>query len=161
MVSIQTGLTLGLLGLAVVAFIGLGGASGIGARIGGGFRAFGEAVIGGIAGINPFADQGGNQPAPQESNPEPTQTPEERTRIAREAFELSGEPLIAAEIRPFAGIISTSFLESISFQPPTTGFTLDVSKTFRYLAADGITSDEAQIARLIEANSKLFPEFFG
>ncbi len=74
MVSIQTGLTLGLVGLAVVAFISLGGAGGIGSRIGGGFRTFGESLVAGISGtvvnaLNPFADKGGNEPA---IIPEPT-----------------------------------------------------------------------------------------
>lgn len=50
MVSVKTGLELLLLGGAVALFFGLGGASGIGQRIGGGFRAFGESVVGGITG---------------------------------------------------------------------------------------------------------------
>jgi len=74
MVSISTVITLGLIGIAAVGFISLGGAAGIGQRIGGGFRAFGESVVSGIQGeivdrLNPFADQGGDKPV---QLPEPT-----------------------------------------------------------------------------------------
>jgi len=63
MVRIGTILTLGLIGLAAATFIGLGGASGIGARIGGGFRAFGESIVGEIGKFNvPEINLG--QPAP-------------------------------------------------------------------------------------------------
>ena len=44
MVSIKTGLTLGLLGAGVLAFYALGGARGIGSRIGGGFTGFGQSL---------------------------------------------------------------------------------------------------------------------
>jgi len=72
-VSIQTGVTLALVAVAAAVFFGLGGASGIGGRIGGGFRAFGQSITEGIAGtFNPFAPQGGNEPAPSPTRPEPT-----------------------------------------------------------------------------------------
>lgn len=44
MVSIKTGLTLGLLGAGALAFYALGGAKGIGSRIGGGFTGFGQSL---------------------------------------------------------------------------------------------------------------------
>ena len=44
MVSIKTGLTLGLLGAGALAFYALGGARGIGSRIGGGFTGFGQSL---------------------------------------------------------------------------------------------------------------------
>jgi hypothetical protein len=44
MVSIKTGLTLGLLGAGALAFFALGGAKGIGSRIGGGFTGFGQSL---------------------------------------------------------------------------------------------------------------------
>ena len=75
MVSIKTGLSLALLAGGVALFFGLGGASGIGARIGGGFATFGASLVGAL---NPFASQGGNQPAPQETNA-PTTAGEELT----------------------------------------------------------------------------------
>lgn len=44
MVSIKTGLTLGLLGVGALAFYALGGAKGIGSRIGSGFTGFGQSL---------------------------------------------------------------------------------------------------------------------
>ena len=44
MVSIKTGLTLGLIGAGALAFYALGGAKGIGSRIGGGFTGFGQSL---------------------------------------------------------------------------------------------------------------------
>ena len=44
MVSIKTGLTLGLLGVGALAFFALGGAKGIGQRIGSGFSGFGQSL---------------------------------------------------------------------------------------------------------------------
>ena len=44
MVSIKTGLTLGLIGAGAFAFYALGGAKGIGSRIGGGFTGFGQSL---------------------------------------------------------------------------------------------------------------------
>jgi len=56
MVSLKNILTIGAIIAAGVAFIQLGGASGIGARIGGGFGSFGSSLTAGIAGsLNPFS----------------------------------------------------------------------------------------------------------
>jgi hypothetical protein len=44
LVSIKTGLTLGLIGAGALAFYALGGAKGIGSRIGGGFTGFGQSL---------------------------------------------------------------------------------------------------------------------
>jgi hypothetical protein len=44
MVSIKSGLTLGLIGAGALAFYALGGAKGIGSRIGGGFTGFGQSL---------------------------------------------------------------------------------------------------------------------
>ncbi len=55
MVRASTLLTLGLIGAGLLAFTSLGGASGIGQRIGGGFKAFSESLTGGFTG----AFQGG------------------------------------------------------------------------------------------------------
>ena len=44
MVSIKTGLSLGLLGIGALAFFALGGAKGIGQRIGSGFTGFGQSL---------------------------------------------------------------------------------------------------------------------
>ena len=50
MVRASTLLTLGLIGAGLLAFTSLGGASGIGQRIGGGFKAFSESLTGGFTG---------------------------------------------------------------------------------------------------------------
>ena len=55
MVSLNTLFTLGILGAGLLAFTSLGGAGGIGQRIGGGFKAFQDNLIGGFTGaLNPF-----------------------------------------------------------------------------------------------------------
>jgi len=78
MVSFRTIAILGAIAIAIPIFIGLGGAGGIGSRIGGsiggGLRTFGETLTGSFTAglfnaINPFADTGGNEPAVL---PEPT-----------------------------------------------------------------------------------------
>jgi len=50
MVSLKTGLTLGLVALGAALFFGLGGAQGIGARLGSGFKGLGESFITGLGG---------------------------------------------------------------------------------------------------------------
>lgn len=55
MVSLNTLFTLGILGAGLLAFTSLGGAGGIGQRIGGGFKAFQDNLIAGFTGaLNPF-----------------------------------------------------------------------------------------------------------
>jgi len=188
MVSIRTGLTLGAIAVAAVIFLGLGGASGIGQRIGssvgGGLRTFSESLTSSLfQALNPFAKTGGSEP----TRPDPTcgaGTVENALGICVPAGteapsilppsllpslpEANAEPaprsdplFIAADVFSFKNIVSPEFLAQFSFQPPTTGQTLDVTSTLRYLAADGITPSEAAVATLIETNSKLFPEFFG
>ena len=55
MVSLNTLFTLGILGAGFLAFTSLGGAGGIGQRIGGGFKAFQDNLLSGFTGaLNPF-----------------------------------------------------------------------------------------------------------
>jgi len=55
MVNLNTLFTLGILGAGLLAFTSLGGAGGIGQRIGGGFKAFQDNLVGGFTGaLNPF-----------------------------------------------------------------------------------------------------------
>ncbi|AXH79459.1 MAG: hypothetical protein [Circular genetic element sp.] len=55
MVSLKTLFTLGIIGAGLLAFTSLGGAGGIGQRIGGGFKAFQDNLVGGFTGtLNPF-----------------------------------------------------------------------------------------------------------
>lgn len=53
MVSLSNLLTIGIIGAGIAAFIGLGGAQGIGSRIGQGFRGLGESFVAGIS--NPLS----------------------------------------------------------------------------------------------------------
>lgn len=55
MVSLKTLFTLGIIGAGLLAFTSLGGAGGIGQRIGGGFKAFQDNLVGSFTGaLNPF-----------------------------------------------------------------------------------------------------------
>ena len=65
MVRASTLLTLGLIGAGLLAFTSLGGASGIGQRIGGGFKAFQDNLIGGFTG----AFQGGDWDKQESAQP--------------------------------------------------------------------------------------------
>jgi len=62
MVSARTFLTIGVILAGVALFFGLGGAQGIGARIGGGFKGFGESFVSGLGG-GLFGDVFGEKPA--------------------------------------------------------------------------------------------------
>ena len=63
MVSLNTLFTLGILGAGLLAFTSLGGAGGIGQRIGGGFKAFQDNLLGGFTGaLNPFGAAATTEP---------------------------------------------------------------------------------------------------
>jgi len=145
---------------------GLGKLSGIGTALGGvgqGIFSLFSGIGGGAAKLfDPlftlrdlvFSGQGGAQSAPLAGGSGGTQESGQQSQpeiAVAEAFSGFVE----------SGVVSQSFAESFSFQPDPTKFgTLDVSKTFDFLAAGGITPEEAQLAKLIEANSQQFPEFF-
>ena len=57
MVRASTLLTLGLIGAGLLAFTSLGGAGGIGQRIGGGFKSFTDNLVGGFQGVIPSIDK--------------------------------------------------------------------------------------------------------
>jgi len=63
MVSLNTLFTLGILGAGFLAFTSLGGAGGIGQRIGGGFKAFQDNLVTGFTGaLNPFGAAATGEP---------------------------------------------------------------------------------------------------
>ena len=63
MVSLNTLFTLGILGAGFLAFTSLGGAGGIGQRIGGGFKAFQDNLLSGFTGaLNPFGAAATGEP---------------------------------------------------------------------------------------------------
>jgi len=163
-VSIKSLGTLAVIGIAAAAFFGLGGAAGIGQRIGGGFSAFGSGIVKGFS--SPFvSDLAGNQPAPQESNPFPSAQPP-GTAPSPLAVPLGLPPS----------------LSSFGFLSPTSGGILDISKLFTTRAIEtrrsnvlkgaslgstpfgGFESLEAQERGLIAAireSATKFPGFFG
>lgn len=152
MVSIKNLITLGLIGGGILAFYRLGGASGIGSRIGGGFGSLFDGFTGALNPVkdvlniipntdpnaptgqggqnydNSGGNGGGSQQIPLDEYP---------------ATDNQGNPLIP--ITPITdiakgfqtplqqGIISKGFAEKYSFQPPPTDGRLNVSKTFEYI----------------------------
>jgi len=68
MVSARTFLTIGVILAGVALFFGLGGAQGIGARIGGGFSSFGSSFVSALGGGGLFGSAFGQTPA-SASNP--------------------------------------------------------------------------------------------
>lgn len=63
MVNLNTLFTLGILGAGLLAFTSLGGAGGIGQRIGGGFKAFQDNLLAGFTGaLNPFGAAATGEP---------------------------------------------------------------------------------------------------
>jgi len=154
MVSIKNLITLGLIGGGILAFYRLGGASGIGSRIGGGFGSLFDGFTGALNPVkdvlniipntdpnlptgqggqnydNSGGNGGGSQQIPLDEYP---------------ATDNQGNPLIP--ITPITdiakgfqtplqqGIISKGFAEKYSFiaPPKSVSKRLDVSKTFEYI----------------------------
>jgi len=190
MVSISNLLTLAAVGTAILGFYKLGGASGIGSRLGGGvsglFDSFTNSLIpktqpnspdnqGGFNYDSSGSGGGGSQAIPldeypvtdNEGNPLIPITP--INNIDKSAFTA---PLAA-------GVVSKGFAEKYSFQAPPTDGRLNVSKTFQYINSPsyravvsqgrssqpfgGYTSADDQrneLQRQIEINATKYPEWF-
>jgi hypothetical protein len=189
MVSISNLLTLAAVGTAILGFYKLGGASGIGSRLGGGvsglFDSFTNSLIpktqpntpdnqGGYN-YDSSGGGGGSQSIPldqypvtdNEGNPLIPITP--INNIDKSAFTA---PLAA-------GVVSKGFAEKYSFKAPPTDGRLNVSKTFQYInsptyrAATSVGSSSSQfggytsandqrneLQRQIEINATKYPEWF-
>ena len=190
MVSISNLLTLAAVGTAILGFYKLGGASGIGSRLGGGvsglFDSFTNSILpntqpnspdnqGGFNYDNTGSGGGGSQDIPLDQYP---------------ATDNEGNPLIptipinnidaSAFGRPLQDrVVSTGFAEKYSFRAPPTDGRLNVSKNFQYINSPsyravvsqgkssqpfgGYTSADDQrneLQRQIEINATKYPEWF-
>jgi hypothetical protein len=190
MVSISNLLTLAAVGTAILGFYKLGGASGIGSKLGGGvsglFDSFTNSILpntqtnspdnqGGFNYDNTGSGGGGSQDIPLDQYP---------------ATDNEGNPLIptipiddidqSAFFRPLQDrAVSKGFAEKYSFQAPPTDGRLNVSKNFQYINSPtyravvsqgqhsspfgGYTSADDQrneLQRQIEINATKYPEWF-
>ena len=190
MVSISNLLTLAAVGTAILGFYKLGGASGIGSRLGGGvsglFDSFTNSILpntqtnspdnqGGFNYDNTGSGGGGSQDIPLDQYP---------------ATDNEGNPLIptipiddidqSAFFRPLQDrAVSKGFAEKYSFKAPPTDGRLNVSKNFQYINSPtyravvsqgqhsspfgGYTSADDQrneLQRQIEINATKYPEWF-
>lgn len=170
MVSLSNAITIGAALAGIGLFFGLGGASGIGNRIGTGLRSFGESITQGLTGsiVDSFglqtnAGQDGNlqgiSSAAQEYNQRIEElkeggtviTPDIALNVARQTSPTEKLPIAAAFTAPVqAGAVSQQFAERYSFQPPTLKGVLDVSKAFA--APSTFTPSNAEIQRRAASN---------
>lgn len=170
MVSLSNAITIGAALAGIGLFFGLGGASGIGNRIGTGLRSFGESITQGLTGsiVDSFglqtnAGQDGNlqgiSSAAQEYNQRIEElkeggtviTPDIALNVARQTSPTEKLPIAAAFTAPVqAGAVSQQFAERYSFQPPTSKGVLDVSKAFA--APSTFTPSNAEIQRRAASN---------
>jgi len=98
MVSLNTLFTLGILGAGFLAFTSLAGAGGIGQRIGGGFKAFQDNLVGGFTGaLNPFGAAATGEPLIDlqlSSNPSRYTDPATVERNLQNAIDMNtGQPI--------------------------------------------------------------------
>lgn len=152
MVSLNTVLTLGVIGAAIAAFYGLGGASGIGSRIGSGLSSFGQAFQSSLIptittpetpsnlDLKSLEEQGIAQGTRLDQLNETTKqefggtiTSEQVRQNAAQTAPIPNEKPIAAAFQPAvsAGAITRKFAETYSFNPPTSKGVADVSKIFQ------------------------------
>ena len=154
MVSLNTVLTLGVIGAAIAAFYGLGGASGIGSRIGSGLSSFGQSLQSSLIptittpttpsnlDLKSLEEQGIAQGTRLDQLNETTKekfggtiTSEQVRENAKITAPIPNEKPIAAAFQPavLAGAITRNFAETYSYQPPTSKGVADVSKIFQFV----------------------------
>tara|TARA_R100000808_G_C2151931_1_gene161140 strand:- start:1900 stop:2508 length:609 start_codon:yes stop_codon:yes gene_type:complete len=170
MVSLNQLLTLGLIGGAIAAFYGLGGASGIGVRIGQGFRGLGEGFTAGISSLIPTTVTGStpSNTALQNLQSNALGLQQGASAIIEGISNLGGslnpqtsaagagdtpsiptnvpEPKasVGLESASRAGVISQAFATTYS-QPKTAAVgQLDVSKAFDFIALNPTSVTRAQ-----------------
>ena len=142
MVNIDRLLTLGLIGGAAYAFIRLGGAAGIGQRIGGGFESLftgiTTGITKGITGNDTIATQGTKLDRAIEQKEQDLGRPltsQEIIDLGKTVGPVEAEPVATA----FAGAVERGTVErefaaKYSFQPPVPTGVMDVSKTFAFIS---------------------------
>lgn len=184
MVSLKTVLTVGAIGAAAIAFIKLGGASGIGQRIGSGLSGFGSGIISGISGAGETIQSGittsvsgGINEFQKLLDTSGGAANEVEKQVIEDPFPISTEFKTAVE----SGAVTPAFAAKYSFlpPPPSGSSILDVSKTFKFISTPpsslnlsrraasnygGYGSQLAQdtaLSRAIEASAAKYPQYFG
>ena len=147
MVSLNTLFTIGVIGAGLLAFTSLGGAGGIGQRLGGslggGIRSFNENISTSfnqaLQGLNPFA-------AAQESA---ASTLSGITQPLSEIVESAGSGGMSA-----GSLEAPEFAAKFSFVPPQEG-KLDVSKAFQFINQPlSVVNDRSQVAKISNTRAK-------
>ena len=142
MVNIDRLLTLGLIGGAAYAFIRLGGAAGIGQRLGGGleslFTGITTGITKGITGNDTVKTQGTELDRAIEQKEQDLGRPltsDEVIELSKTVGPVDAEP-IALEFTSAVerGTIEREFAAKYSFQPDVPTGIMDVSKTFAFIS---------------------------
>lgn len=187
MVKIDRLLTLGLIGGAAYAFIRLGGAAGIGQRLGGGFESFFTGITQGITKGIPGNDTIATQGTALDRAIEQKEQDLGRPLTSQEIIDL-GKTVGPVEAEPVAlefasaverGTVEREFAAKYSFQPPVPKGVMDVSKTFAFISkpdsslnlarreASGFggfgsaLAQQSALERAIQESAKKYPEYFG
>lgn len=178
MVSLNTLFTLGVIGAGLLAFTSLGGAGGIGQRIGGslggGIRSFNENISTSfnqaLQGLNPFAAAQDSAAATLSGITQPIsevvesvgsgglsagslETSPSEYGSGSTAVDTSGAPKatpISTSFQPqvISGVVEPEFAAKYSFVAPKQG-ALDVSKAFQYINQPlSVVNDTSQVAKI-------------
>ena len=142
MVNIDRLLTLGLIGGAAYAFIRLGGAAGIGQRLGGGleslFTGITTGITKGITGNDTVKTQGTELDRAIEQKEQDLGRPltsDEVIELSKTVGPVEAEPVATAFASAVErGTIEREFAAKYSFQPPVPAGVMDVSKTFAFIS---------------------------
>ncbi len=183
MVSLNTLFTLGVIGAGLLAFTSLGGAGGIGQRLGssfgGGIRSFNENISTSfnqaLQGLNPFAAAQDSAAATLSGITQPIsevvesvgsgglsagslETSPSEYGSGSSAVDTSGAPAatpISTSFQPqvISGVVEPEFAATYSFVEPKQG-ALDVSKAFEYINQPlSVVNDRSQIAKISNTRS--------
>jgi len=139
MVSLNTLFTLGILGAGLLAFTSLGGAGGIGQRIGGGFKAFQDNLLSGFTGaLNPFGAAATGEPIIDLTlTSDPSKYTDPKTVILPEEYNptANGGAVDTSPLPPATPIQTTPEPKVETGIPNQGGGTIPISKPF--FQADG------------------------
>ena len=183
MVSLNTLFTLGIIGAGLLAFTSLGGAGGIGQRIGGslggGIRSFNENISTSfnqaLQGLNPFAAAQDSAAATLSGITQPlSEIVESAGSGGMSAGSLEASPSeygtgssavdtsaapkatpISTSFQPqvISGVVEPEFAAKFSFVPSQEG-KLDVSKAFQYINQPlSVVNDQSQVAKISNTRS--------
>ena len=184
MVSLNTLFTLGIIGAGLLAFTSLGGAGGIGQRIGGslggGIRSFNENISTSfnqaLQGLNPFAAAQESAASTLSGITQPlSEIVESKGSGGMSAGSLEASPSeygtgssavdtsaapkatpISTSFQPqvISGVVEPEFAAKFSFVPPQEG-KLDVSKAFQFINQPlSVVNDRSQVAKISNTRAK-------